>query len=89
MFAKIDWNNILTETPIVPVLAALTVGLVALIYPQWRKAQQAAAETRLKEKMIDRGYSPDEIARVVNAGVGKARLSDHGDGRESAEPFVR
>ena len=66
LLAEIDWNA-LVQSELFPVTIFLTVtGLVAItaiIAVQWRKAQ----ELRLKEKMIDRGFTADEIDRVVSA----------------------
>lgn len=35
---------------------------------QWRKAREAAYNARLKQLMIERGMSADEIERVLSAG---------------------
>ena len=66
--AEIDWNTLL-EPPAIVFIVGGIIALVAIIVPQWRKAQQAAAEARLKEQMLQRGFSADEIERVIRAGV--------------------
>ncbi len=38
----------------------------------WSKGRELAAMCRLKERMIDRGMSAEEIERVIMAGTGKA-----------------
>ncbi len=71
LLAQIDWNKLL-ETPFaLPMLMVFGVGgfiaLTSIIAVQWRKTN----EVRLKEKMIDRGFTAEEIASVINARVGK------------------
>ena len=54
--------------------AGAIIALAAIIAPQWRKVVQSRNETRLKERMIERGFSADEIERVTRAsGEGKGR----------------
>ena len=53
----------------VPVAGGVVLG--AIIVVQWRKVEQAKAEAHLKEQMIERGFTADEIIRVVNAGAGR------------------
>ncbi len=77
LLAKVDWNSLLHQDPglaflVVFGLAAL-VGLTAIIAVQWRKAHQANNEACLKAKMIDHGFTADEIKSVLNAGVGHER----------------
>ncbi|MHC4696293.1 MAG: hypothetical protein ACYTFA_06095 [Planctomycetota bacterium] len=67
----IDWNALLSGPDVVPILMvtgfAGIIGLVAIIVPQWRKAKQAGDEARLKERMIERGFTADEIETVITA----------------------
>ena len=69
--AAVDWNEFLQNRDVLPVLLATvlagTIVLVAIIVPQWRKAKQAGDEARLKERMIERGFTADEIATVIKA----------------------
>lgn len=71
LLAEIDWNLLLQKPDVLPLLVTCGVagllGMTAIIAVQWRKTQEA----RLKEKMIDRGYSADEILRVIIARPGK------------------
>ncbi len=75
--AEIDWNSLLDQPDLLAPVAVLTVtGVVVLgvvIAVQWRKVQQAKAATSLKEQMIERGYTADEIVSVINAGEGHGR----------------
>ena len=68
LIAAIDWTRIL-EPPASILLAAFVVALVSMIAPQWRKAHRDSELNRLKETMVQRGYSADEIERVARAGL--------------------
>ncbi len=67
--------------------------LVAIIVPQWRKAKQAGDEARLKERMIERGFTSDEIEKVIKAsatpklGGRLARFRHSGSGESGAQRF--
>ena len=88
--AEIDWNAVLTGEPgfavIVMIVVLGLVGLAAIIAPQWRKVQQAHHEARLKERMIERGFTADEIIRVINAGPGRDRAGKAEDRLACCEP---
>lgn len=75
--AVVDWNSLLHQDPGLPFLASLglaaLVAITAIIAVQWRKAHQANNEACLKAKMIDRGFTADEIKSVITAGVGHKR----------------
>ena len=78
--AEIDWNTLLQKPDVLPLLLFLGVGglvlLTAIIAVQWRKAQQATCAARLKERMIERGYSAEEIKTVLSAGGGRNSARD-------------
>lgn len=82
--AKVDWNPILTSE-IPPILfVTATVGAIlitAIIASQTRKT----AEVRLKEQMVLRGYSSEEIADVMASG---ARYTRRG-GKKPQRSFLR
>ena len=67
-------------------LAALVVALVAIIGPHWRKAQRNSEAARLIRQMVDRGFSADEIERVLNAGMSQ---DDHSGSRRDWKRFIR
>lgn len=46
--------------------------IVAAIAENLRKYKVADRAAALKQAMVERGFRPDEIARVVNAGPGTA-----------------
>ena len=45
-----------------------TVGAIAIITDAWRRVRQTEDNNALKQSMLDRGMSADEIATVVSAG---------------------
>ncbi len=73
-----DWNSLIQnpdflEFSVIVVGSFIVLGVVAII--QWRIAQQAKYDAYLKERLIERGYSPNEIIAVVKAGRKKHRSS--------------
>ena len=46
-------------------------SVVQSVAGNWRKAKESEHLAVLKQQMLDRGLSVDEIERVVNAGRGK------------------
>ena len=82
MLAVIDWNSLLHHDPGMPFfLVGLAIGgfvsVTAIVAVQWRKAQQTSYEATLKAKMIDRGFSADEIIKVVGVSTAPRRKHRH------------
>lgn len=78
MFAQIavfDWSRILKPETLIFIMAGV-VAVSAVVLPQWRRVREVEASSRLKQKMIDRGFSAEEIERVLNAG-GDEEASEH------------
>ena len=77
LLAEIDWTSLLGDGPGLPVLMLITVGgvigLAAIIAPQWRKARESTNDAHLKLRMIERGFTAEEIVSVVNAGASRGR----------------
>lgn len=70
MFAQMaafDWSRILKPETLIFIMAGV-VAVSAIAFPQWRRVREVEASSRLKQKMIDRGYSAEEIERVLKAG---------------------
>ena len=70
--AEIDWNTLLQrsseEFPLLVFFALMAlIAITAIIAVQWRKTH----EVRLKMRMIERGFSPDDIVRILNARPGR------------------
>jgi hypothetical protein len=72
VLASVDWN-VLLEPPAIVFVAGAIIAVAGIAFPQWRKAVQAREEARLKEQMIQRGFSPDEIERVIRASATEDR----------------
>ena len=85
LLAEVDWNSLLRDEEVIATVIVFLgiVGLIvlaAIIAPQWRKAHQTKVETLLKEQMIERGFTAEEITGVLNAGLTRDRLNPRGRG---------
>jgi hypothetical protein len=56
------------------IMVSMTIAVVWIIAHYWRRTRIAAYNARLKQLMIERGMSADEIERVVNS---EGRLDRH------------
>ena len=66
--SDINFLSVLHSPFIIPVLAiagGIVISLVSIISTQWRKARQAELEAALKQDMLTRGFSADDIERVM------------------------
>ncbi len=67
LLAVVDWNRLIApqDAPFVVFLLFVAICvLTALGTRTWYKTQQL----HLKDKMIERGFTPEEIVAVINAG---------------------
>lgn len=55
------------------IVAPMAVAVVAIVAHQWRVARVAAYNARLKQLMIERGMTADEIERVILADQARPR----------------
>lgn len=62
--------------PIVGFIIAGAVGVSAIIARAWQRVRVAAYNAHLKDLMIQRGMSGEEIERVIHAEPGAGRSSD-------------
>ena len=87
LLPEVDWDPLIHEPDLLPIILvtgfAGIIVLAAIIAPQWRKAQQASNEARLKERMIERGFTADEIRTVISAGAQGKRIAEPGTPRHS------
>ena len=78
LLADIDWNSLFRHPDLVGTIAVFTiigaVVVISIIAIQWRKVEQTKAEAQLKEQLTDRGFTADEIVKVINAGVSGRRV---------------
>ena len=59
----------------------MAIGLVIIAVVgmvQWRRVRIGEAESSLKIRMIERGYSPNQIAQVLQTKVGTAHGNESG-----------
>ena len=85
LLASSEVTRLLTP-PTVWGIAALVVALVSIIGPQWRRVHCNSEAARLIRQMVDRGFSADEIERVLNAGMSQ---DDHSGSRRDWKRFIR
>jgi hypothetical protein len=69
---RIDWDKFVNGD-VFPVMVVWTVIAIMIVIwvvaVQWRRVRIAEADVGLKLRMLERGYSADEIAKVLEAGV--------------------
>jgi hypothetical protein len=53
--------------PICAILGGTLVAVITVVAHHWRKVRQGEAEAALKQDMLTRGLSVDEIERVIRA----------------------
>ncbi len=74
--AEIDWNMLLQSPDILIALmmpaAFVLIILGVTIAIQWRKAQQAKYDAELKLRMIERGFTAEEIKTVISTSTGRS-----------------
>ena len=74
--ATIDWQPILEGGDGPPLLVFLATGIVIIAVVamvQWRRVRIAEAEASLKMRMVERGYSPEQIAQALQTKMDKAK----------------
>jgi len=79
--AGIDWNTLLQQPDALGMIigfSATTIIIVGVtIAVQWRKAVQARYAADLTARMIERGFTADDIERVLSAGATQRRRGKH------------
>jgi hypothetical protein len=58
---------------LVAVMGGLLCGIVAIIADYWHKIRRLETEAALKQDMLNRGMSADEIKTVLEAGTKSSR----------------
>ena len=70
--ARGDWPDFITSETLPVMLFCILLALVAvvaIVALHWKRVRIAETEAGLKLKMLERGYSADEIAKVLQAGI--------------------
>lgn len=73
--AEIDWGTMFTvpNFPIFAVFSFVTIiSVVGCITGAWQANKKHQREVMLKRDLVNRGYSVEEIERVVKAKPGKS-----------------
>jgi hypothetical protein len=78
------WPRLL-DPPVLWGAVVLVVAGIAIIAPHWSRTRRSGEVTRLTHRMLERGYTADEIERVLRAG-----LPDHAaEASDQQKPFIR
>jgi len=57
---------------VVAIVGGLLFVLLTVVFKSWQQVQISHHQTELKEQLLAKGMSPDEIVKVINAGQGKS-----------------
>ena len=76
MIAEFEASELISKLPVILLVTFLFGGwiitaVVRSITDNWRKVRQSEQAAALKQTMIEKGMSADDIVRVVNAGIAK------------------
>jgi hypothetical protein len=76
LLADIDWNTLLqAPDTLITLVMPITFVLIILgvtIAIQWRRVQQAKYDAELKLRMIERGFTAEEIKTVISTSTGRS-----------------
>lgn len=69
MLAEVNWDAIInpSNTPIAAIGMVVIVGTAAVLGGIWYAVKKHEAEVRLKRDMVAKGYTADEIERILQA----------------------
>jgi hypothetical protein len=73
MLADFSWNDLLEKMPAILCITFIfggwvIVAIVRSFTESWRKVREAEQTAALKQSMVEKGLSADEIERVLKAG---------------------
>ena len=68
LLASFAWHY-LFDMPNIMFLLGAIVAVAGIIASAWRKTAIGTEQLRLKQMMVQRGYSPEDIVRVASAGA--------------------
>jgi hypothetical protein len=66
-------------------LAGLVIGVTALVTHHWRGVRQFETEAALKQEMLQRGMSAEDIERVLRASAAGVPATGSAAGRGTAD----
>ena len=64
-FSKLNGGEV---TALAAVVGGMLVAITGIIASQWRRVRVAELHGALKQQMLDKGMSAEEIVQVMNAG---------------------
>lgn len=70
----LDLRDILV--PIVAIGCVFGIPISAIVLYWWYEIRKVTCETALKQAMVARGYSANEIVHVLTSGKGKASIPE-------------
>jgi hypothetical protein len=53
--------------PILAIVGGITIAIIAIVSSAWQKNRQVEVEAALKQDMLNRGMSAEDIERVIKA----------------------
>ncbi len=62
MLSEINW-----DMTTIAVVSGCAIPITAIIAGYWYKIERVKTDNKLKQQMVERGMSADEIERVVSA----------------------
>ena len=73
MLADFNWSDLLEKMPAILCITFIfggwvIVAIVRSFTESWRKVREAEQTAALKQSMVEKGMSADEIERVLKAG---------------------
>ncbi len=91
--AELNWEEVLGNLPGILTVTLLfggwiIVAIVARISKTWRMVQESEHQAALKQTMIERGMSADDIERVLRAGPGSVEEAEHEDTTERTKKLA-
>jgi hypothetical protein len=74
MSADVSWGDLLEKMPAILCITFIfggwvIVAVVRSFTDSWRKVREAEQTAALKQSMVDKGMSAEDIERVLKAGV--------------------
>jgi hypothetical protein len=68
-----EFFSFLENPATVGIVMSMLIPIAAILGAFWHATRKAESENALKQSMIERGYSPEEIERVLSARSGSKR----------------
>jgi hypothetical protein len=68
ILAKLDGEGVIG---LAAVLGGIIVGIVAIVGFNWQRVRRCETDAALKQDMLNRGLSPEQICAVLEAGSTK------------------